>query len=123
MRAASNDSFAVPPSAPATASAYIDSNAAADARAPPRMPNWPMFVIATAPAPPERMRGMAGDSATARSGDASLSFFAADRARQKSILGRLHAGRARLHEVLRVEMRARRVGRADRVNDGQRCDP
>ena len=71
----------------------------------------------------QRMRGIAGESATARSGDAVVSFFDADRARQESILGRLHAGRARLHEVLRVEVRARRVRRADRVHERQRCDP
>src|SRR5437588_345807 len=74
MRAASNDSFAVPPSVPATASAYIDSNPPLTF-APPRMPNWLMFVIDTAPAPPERMRGMADDSATARNGEMVVSFF------------------------------------------------
>ena len=34
-----------------------------------------MFVIATAPAAPERMRGNAGESATARNGEACGSFF------------------------------------------------
>ena len=69
---ASNDSFAVPPRVPATASPYIDSKDVEICAlcAPPRMPNCAMFVIATAPPLPERMRGSAGESATARSGDA-----------------------------------------------------
>ena len=40
------------------------------------MPNCAMFVIATAPPLPERMRGSAGESATARSGETGVSFFA-----------------------------------------------
>src|SRR5437763_5715540 len=75
MRAALNDSLAVPPSAPATASEYIDSKPPLTA-GPPRMPNCETFVMATAPALPARMRGSAGPRATARSGDAPLSFVA-----------------------------------------------
>ncbi len=82
MRAASNDSFAVPPSVdPATASAYIDSKPPLIFSG-PRMPNCPMLVMATAPALPERMRGSDDESATARSGVASFVFFA-PRARER----------------------------------------
>src|SRR3954471_8945595 len=74
MRAASNDSFAVPPSVPATASAYIDSNPPLTF-APPRIPNWLVFVIATAPDPPDRIAGIAGDSGTPRNGGTDFSFL------------------------------------------------
>src|SRR5260370_17043128 len=39
------------------------------------------------------------------------------RAVQPAVFGRLQAWRARFHEVLRVEMRARRVGRTGGVHD------
>ena len=47
------------------------------------MPNSETFVIATAPPLPERMRGSAGVSATARSGDA-VSFFFDTKARERN---------------------------------------
>src|SRR5947207_15989727 len=47
------------------------------------MPNSETFVIATAPPLPERMRGSAGVSATARRGDA-VSFFFDTRARERN---------------------------------------
>ena len=41
------------------------------------------------------------------------------RAVQPAIFGGLHSRRARLHEILRVEVRPRRVRRARRVHDGE----
>src|SRR5439155_9104853 len=46
------------------------------------MPNCAMFVIDTAPAVPDRMRGRAGDKATARSGE-PFSLFVAASARER----------------------------------------
>ena len=38
---------------------------------------------------------------------------------EPAVVGGFHAGRARFHEILRVKMRARGIGRARRVHDGQ----
>ena len=48
-------------------------------------------------------------------------FFgnSSNRAIQPAVFGRLHAGRAGLHEILRIEMRARRIGRTRGVHNGQ----
>ena len=55
---------------------------------------------------------------TARTGD-SLPVSARQRPIQPAVVGRLAARRARFHIILRVEMRARRVGRAHGVHDRQ----
>ena len=41
------------------------------------------------------------------------------RAVEPAVVGGFHAGRAGLHEILRVEMRARGIGRADGLHDGE----
>ena len=76
MCTASKDSCAVACSVPATALSYIASKdwETGSEDAPARIPNSERLVIAIA-AEPARMRGMPGDIATARSGDA---FGAAD---------------------------------------------
>ncbi len=66
------------------------------------------------------MRGSDGPSAIARNGE-----FCGDRRQvvqrtiEPSIFGHFHAGRAGFHEILRIEMRARRVGRSGSVNNGE----
>ena len=126
IRTASKDSFAVPPSVPATASAYIDSKdptsaplgrSGADAELRRRSSSRPRR------REPARMRGSAGESATARSGDDVSVLLRRDRAREEPVLRRLHARRARLHEVLRVEVRPRRVGAADGVHERRASRP
>ena len=78
-------------------------------------------VMATAPALPARIRGRAGVSATARNGEWPVSRLAGSQARQrKPSCVDLTPGVPALHEVLRVEMRARRVGTADGVDDTPR---
>jgi len=42
----------------------------------------------------------------------------AERAVEPSIVGGLHAGSTAFHEILRVEMRARGVGRSRGMHDG-----
>ena len=61
-------------------------------------------------------RGSTGPSDTARTGD-TLPCALGQRAIHPAILRGLAAGRAGLHVVLRVEVRARRVGRTDGIDD------
>ena len=74
--------------------------------------------------PPRRRRRAGRAAARAqrhgpeRRGAASAAM-AGEPARQPAVGRALHAGRAGLHVVLRVEVRARRVGRAAGVHDGQ----
>ena len=78
-----------------------------------------MLLIATAPASPRSTRGSREPMATARNGDAPGRGVAwSPRASQPSG-GALHAGRSRFHVVLRVEVRARGVGRAAGVDHGE----
>ena len=65
------------------------------------------------------VRGMEAAKATARKGVASGSWSALQKSVQPAVRGGLHAGRRRLHVVLRVEVRARAVRRAGRMNDRQ----
>src|SRR5450432_751779 len=76
IRTASNDSCAVAWSAPGLAPAYMDSkDRAAAVSSPPRTPKLARLVIAIAPELPERMRGIPGDMATARRGEALPAFL------------------------------------------------
>ena len=68
---------------------------------------------------PAATRGSCGASATARNGVAACVLARVQVAIQPAVLRALHAGRGRLHVVLRVEVRARAVGRAARVHDGE----
>ena len=77
------------------------------------------LVIATAPTSPRSTRGSAGPSATARNGEAVRCGHGGQPPRQPAVRRALHAGRARLHVVLRVEVRARGVGRAAGVHRGE----
>ena len=72
-----------------------------------------------AEAVPCSMRGRFGPIATARNGEAFSSGTEATRAIEPAVFGGFDAGRAGLHEILRVEMRARGIGRAGGVNDGE----
>ena len=57
--------------------------------------------------------------ATARKGEASGSGSDLQRAIEPAVVGGLHAGRAGLHVILRIEMRARGIRRTRGVHDGQ----
>ena len=85
------------------------------------MPKSATFVIETAPG---RAREDAGKSRRERDRAQRRRAFRLlrrQRAREKPVRGRLHSRRSRLHEVLRVEVRARRVGAARRVDEGGRA--
>ena len=84
--------------------------------APARTPNWLSWPIASAGSLPWSVRGSCGASATARNG---VAFSCSLRAGSGSASRRacLHARRAALHVVLRVEVRPRLVVRAARVHD------
>ena len=76
--------------------------------------------MARAPAPPRRLRGTVGPRATARNGDAGSRRRGGEAAPEPAVWRALHAGGARLHVVLGVEVRARGVGRAAGVHDRER---
>ena len=63
-------------------------------------------------------RGSTGPRLTARTGDGLPAAGGSARFIQPSCVA-FRPGRAGLHVVLRVEVRARRIGRADRVDDRQ----
>ena len=84
---------------------------------PARMPNWPIWPIASAGSRPCSERGSCGASATARNGVAACVLARVQVAIQPAVRRALHAGRGGLHVVLRVEVRARAVGRAAGVDD------
>ena len=66
------------------------------------------------------MRGSDGPRAIARNGEVCGGRRqVVQRTIEPSIFGGLHAGRAGFHEVLRVEVRARRVRRSGGVHDGE----
>ena len=77
-----------------------------------------MVCIATAGVSPRIARGSTGPSDTARTGDTLPAALGSARFIQPSCV-RLAAGRAGFHVVLRVEVRARRVGRTDRIDNRQ----
>ena len=86
---------------------------------PARTPNWPSWPIASAGAVPWSVRGSCGASATARNGLAFSCSLRVQIAVQPAVARALHARRAALHVVLRVEVRPRVVVRAARVDDRQ----
>ena len=77
-----------------------------------------MLCSAMAALRPRMVRGSTGPSATARTGE-SFAGGLGQRAVHPAAVGGLQPGRAGFHVVLRVEMRARGVGRAGRVDDRQ----
>ena len=79
-----------------------------------------MLLTATAGSGPDRMRGSDGPRPMARKADLS-GGAGRERKRtiQPSVFCGFHAGRSGLHEVLRVEVRTGRVGRAGGMHDGE----
>src|SRR5262249_27858534 len=119
---ASNVSLPVPCRTLSTDCSYMASKVLLATFAPgPRPPTAKprRSPMATAGTEPARVRGSAPPMATARNGDCSASFHAADSPVQPAIFGGLHARRARLHVILRVKVRAGVVGRARSMHHGQ----
>ena len=120
---ASKASWPVRCSTRSAAAAYSASNDAC-VPAPPRTPKRFTSVIASAGAVPCSVRGSCGPSATARKAATAMRRArrsALQHAIQPAVGRALHARRAALHVVLRVEVRARRIVRSAGVDDGQRA--
>ena len=121
---ASKVSWPVPCSTESTEWSYMASKVLAMGEAFGLFPPTPkslMLLMATAGSLPERMRGSDGSERDGAEGGLvrQLAAQIMQGAVQPAIFGGFHAGRAGFHEILRVEMRARGIGRAGGVHDGE----